>query len=216
MSTDLDPAIADSRRQRPKRPRAGRGWWALAAASVVVGSVLGVTATYLARPTPPHATSSQIITSTGGTFTKGSGHAAPAWALPELRNPKATVSLAQFKGHPLVVNFWASWCPPCRKEMPALAAAARRLAGRVDFVGVDTNDQRGAALAFAAKTGVGYPLAFDRYASAANNYAVYGLPTTFFLSPQGNVLGLQTGGMTAARLAQLVKQTFGISESNSR
>ncbi|MHB1927880.1 MAG: TlpA family protein disulfide reductase [Acidimicrobiales bacterium] len=193
------------------RRRAGKRWWGLAAAAVVVGSLTGVTASYLARPSATlHATSNQIITSTGGVFHKEAGQAAPAWSLPNLRNPSAAVALAQFKGHPVVVNFWASWCPPCRKEMPALAVTARRLAGKVDFVGVDTNDTRGAAISFASKTGVAYPLAFDPHGKTAGNYGVYGLPTTFFVSAQGKLLGRQVGGMTERRLAQLIKESFGV------
>ncbi|MDA8392496.1 MAG: TlpA disulfide reductase family protein [Actinomycetota bacterium] len=193
----------------PVRWRAGKRWWALAAAAVVVGSLTGVTASYLARPsTTLHATSNKIITSTGGVFTKETGQVAPVWSLPDLRNPSTAVALAQFKGHPVVVNFWASWCPPCRKEMPALEATARRLAGKVDFVGVDTNDKRSAALSFAAKTGVSYPLVFDPRSKVGGNYGVYGLPTTFFVSAQGKLLGRQVGGMTEQRLAQLINQTF--------
>ncbi|MCU4185742.1 TlpA family protein disulfide reductase [Acidiferrimicrobium sp. IK] len=203
--TDENP-LASS----PLRRRAGKRWWGVAAAAVIAGSLAGVGVTRLARPSDTlHATSNQIITSTGGVFDKGNGQTAPAWSLPSLRAPANTVALSQFHGTPLVINFWASWCPPCRKEMPALAATGRRLTGKVDFVGVDTNDQHGAALSFAAKTGVAYPLAFDPHATAAGNYAVYGLPTTFFVSADGKILGRQVGGMTEERLAQLITQNFG-------
>lgn len=189
--------------------RAGKGWWALGAAAVVAGVAVGVTASALAKQaTTPHATSNQVITSTGGVFHRTSG-TAPAWSLPSLRDPSATVALTQFRGRPLVINFWASWCPPCRKEMPALAATARAVGANVAFVGIDTNDQRSAALAFAAKTGVRYPLAFDPHSTAAGNYGVYGLPTTFFISAQGRLVGEQVGGMTGTRLRQLLDEAFG-------
>ncbi len=55
---------------------------------------------------------------------------APAFELPSLTDPERTVSLAQFKGTPVVLNFWASWCVPCRKEMPAFQAVSQRVAGR--------------------------------------------------------------------------------------
>lgn len=211
----LDPRGPDgpadaTKTPTPARRRAGKGWWGLAVVAAVAGSATGITASYLAKQsTTPHATSNQVITSTGGTFHRASGPA-PGWTLPSLRDTSAHVTLAQFKGRPVVINFWASWCPPCRKEMPALAATARRVGANVAFVGIDTNDERGAALAFAAKTGVAYPLAFDPHATAGGNYGVYGLPTTFFVSAKGDLVGEQVGGMTSVRLSQLLKQTFGL------
>ncbi len=189
---------------RQARSRATRAWWALAFAAVLAGSLAGVSAARLARP----HTATISVTSPGalfppsGGFDKEPGRPAPSWSLPDLRHPGDVVSLAGFAGRPVVVNFWASWCPPCRKEMPALAVAARRLAGKVDFVGVDTNDSRPAVIAFAAKTGVAYPLGLVPY-------GVYGLPATFFVSAQGRLLGRQVGAMTNGRLDQLLNAMFG-------
>ena len=211
MSTSATAAPPDTSPAPPRRKRAPRRWWIVAAATTLAGAVGGIGISQIVKASNTlHATSNQIFTSTGGVFDKESGQPAPSWSLPSLRDPSATVSVSQFAGKPVVLNFWASWCPPCRKEMPALAATARRLHGRVDFVGIDTNDQHGAALSFASQTGVKYPLAFDPHASAANNYGVYGLPTTFFISAQGKLLGRQVGGMTAQRLDQLIQQTFSI------
>lgn len=203
-ATDTSPAPTP-------RERAPRRWWIVAVVATLAGVLGGIGITQIVRASNTlHATSNQIFTSTGGIFDKENGQAAPSWSLPGLRDPSATVTLSQFAGKPVVLNFWASWCPPCRKEMPALAATARRLQGNVAFVGIDTNDQHGAALSFASQTGVKYPLAFDPHASAANNYGVYGLPTTFFISAQGKLLGRQVGGMTAQRLDQLIQQNFGV------
>jgi hypothetical protein len=91
--------------------------------------------------------------------------------------------------------------------MPALAQVARELKGKVDFVGLDTQDQRGAGLAFAKSTHVHYPLAFDT-AQVWSSYGVYGLPTTFFISPSGQILGKQVGGLTRSRLLALIHQVF--------
>ncbi|MHB1519075.1 MAG: TlpA family protein disulfide reductase [Acidimicrobiales bacterium] len=211
MSTSAAAAPPDTSPAPPRRKRAPRRWWIVAAAATLAGALGGIGISQIVKASNTlHATSNQIFTSTGGVFDKGNGQPAPSWSLPSLRDPAATVSLSQFAGKPVVLNFWASWCPPCRKEMPALAATARRLQGSVAFVGIDTNDQRGAALSFASQTGVKYPLGFDPHASAANDYGVYGLPTTFFISAQGKLLGRQVGGMTAQRLDQLIQQTFSI------
>ena len=211
VSTSAAAAPPDTSPAPPRRKRAPRRWWIVAAAATLAGALGGIGISQIVKASNTlHATSNQIFTSTGGVFDKGNGQPAPSWSLPSLRDPAATVSLSQFAGKPVVLNFWASWCPPCRKEMPALAATARRLQGSVAFVGIDTNDQRGAALSFASQTGVKYPLGFDPHASAANDYGVYGLPTTFFISAQGKLLGRQVGGMTAQRLDQLIEQTFSI------
>jgi hypothetical protein len=91
--------------------------------------------------------------------------------------------------------------------MPVLAHVAHQLAGKVDFVGLDTQDERSAGLAFAKSTNVHYPLAFDT-AQVWSSYGVYGLPTTFFISTDGHILGKQVGGLTKSRLLALIHQVF--------
>ncbi len=93
--------------------------------------------------------------------------------------------------------------------MPALERAARALAGRVSFVGLDTQDERGAGLAFARRMGVTYPLATDN-AQVYASYGVSGLPTTFFVSAGGTLVGRQLGGITQAGLDRFVRQVFGV------
>jgi len=190
---------------RPGRP--GRRWWLLALATAVAGAALGVVIATAARPSGPDATSEQVLP--GGYFARLHGPKAPPWQLPSLSRRSTTVSLAQFRGRPLVVNFWASWCPPCRKEMPALEKAARQLSGHVGFAGLDTQDDPGAGLAFARRMGVTYPLATDN-AQVYGSYGVSGLPTTFFVSADGTIVGRQVGGMTEAGLMALVHGVFSV------
>lgn len=197
--------------EQPVGTRAGWRWWTVAAVAVAAGTLSGISASCLARPsTAASGPASGPTAGPAGVFDKGTATPAPGWSLPDLRNPSGVVSLAQFAGRPVVINFWASWCPPCRKEMPALASQARQLTGRVAFVGVDTSDQRGPAVAFAAQSGVTYPLAFDPRAGVADRYGSYGLPTTIFVSAAGQIVGRQVGGMTSTRLAQLLEQTFDV------
>jgi thiol-disulfide isomerase/thioredoxin len=153
--------------------------------------------------------SSSVLNFGGGTFSRVKDTMAPSFQLVDLRQPRRTISLEKFHGHFLIVNFWASWCPPCRKEMPALARAAHQLGDKVDFVGLDYLDERDAALAFAKNTKVRYPLAFVS-AQVWASYGGYGLPTTFFVSPDGHILGRQVGGLTKARLLSLVHQVFNV------
>lgn len=187
-----------------------RKWWIIMAVSIILGLTSGATITnVIANSRKIRADSSQIITSTGGVFTGlGDSTSAPAWSLPSLRESTKQISLAHFEGKPLVLNFWASWCTPCRKEMPAMEQVARQNRGKVVFVGIDNADQRGSALAFLAKTGVTYSVAFDPHASVASSYGVYGLPTTFFISSSGKMVGRQVGGLTRQTLGQIIKQVF--------
>jgi cytochrome c biogenesis protein CcmG, thiol:disulfide interchange protein DsbE len=198
-------APAPSKRAWPGRAR--RRWWLLAAAATVLGGFLGVVIATAARPSQPDLASAPPLP--GGYFSREHGQQAPSWQLPDLSRPSQTISPAQFRGRPLVINFWASWCPPCRQEMPVLERAARQLRGRVSFAGLDTQDEQGAALAFARQTGVTYPLAIDN-AQVYASYGVAGLPVTFFVTADGAVVGRQIGGMTQSGLDTLVREVFGI------
>jgi len=113
-------------------------------------------------------------------------------------------------GRPLVVNFWASWCAPCRKEMPVLQAAAQQLRGRVDFLGVDYLDQAGPARRLAAETGVTYRLAADPRGRAGTKLGVTGLPTTLFIDTGGVLAGRKVGELDARRLREAIHGYLGV------
>ena len=114
------------------------------------------------------------------------------------------VSLSQFRGRPVVLNFWASWCVPCRREMPAFEAAHRRLGSRVVFLGVNHQDALRAALKFLTETGVTYPSGYDPDGGVARKYGLFGLPTTIFVSPDGKVVARRTGETTADELQRKI------------
>jgi cytochrome oxidase Cu insertion factor (SCO1/SenC/PrrC family)/thiol-disulfide isomerase/thioredoxin len=107
--------------------------------------------------------------------------------------------LRSLRGHPVVLNEWASWCPPCRIEMPFLAAAASRYAGRVDFVGLNVRDQAPAARRFLAQHPLGYPSFADPDGTAAARLGPsVGLPTTVFLDASGKVVSVHMGQYSSA------------------
>ncbi|MGO9657282.1 MAG: TlpA family protein disulfide reductase [Acidimicrobiales bacterium] len=136
---------------------------------------------------------------------------APNFSLPELARPARRMSLADFRGKPLVINFWASWCYPCQTEMPLLEAAFRSERGAVQFLGIDTNDTRSAALRFLQRVHVTYPsLVLSHPASpVVTSYGLIGLPITFFISPKGTVMGRHIGPMNAATLHAALELAFG-------
>lgn len=141
------------------------------------------------------------------------GRPAPAFALPGLQRPADVVSLGSFRGRPLVINFWSSWCIPCRTEMPLLETAFRNGGGKVAFVGIDTNDTAGAADAFAAQVHVTYPLASDPHSDISVLYGLVGLPITVFISPSGKILGRHFGQLDAGTLRADLRAAFGVETS---
>ncbi len=133
---------------------------------------------------------------------------APAFALPSLTNSPATISLASLRGRPLVINFWASWCVPCRTEMPLLEKAFRAEHGRVQFLGIDSNDTPGAARAFLKQIGVTYPAVSDGGGSVAIRYGLFGLPTTVFISASGAIVGRSIGELHPNSLPTALREAF--------
>jgi len=112
------------------------------------------------------------------------------------------VSSASLGGRPVVVTFFASWCPPCRDELPALARFAASHRG-VAFVGVDVADDQAAGRALVRQAGVGFPVGSDPdYSVAAGVFHVRGLPSTALLSPKGVVVRQLAGPVRPDRLAR--------------
>ena len=122
--------------------------------------------------------------------------AAPAFSLPVLGHSGQHVSLGQFSGRPLIVNFFASWCEPCKTETPLLAKFYRAEKGQVAIVGLDENDVLGNALSFTHADGVTYPVGWDPGGAAATAYGVNALPQTFFLNARHQVVDRVFGAVT--------------------
>ena len=120
------------------------------------------------------------------------------------------MSLRALRGKPVVVNFWASWCVPCRKEMPAFAAVHASLGDKVAFVGVNNKDFRDSAIKFMEQTGVRYPSGFDPQGGVAARYGVVGMPVTVFISEDGTVLETRTGELIGDELEQTINRLFGV------
>ena len=101
---------------------------------------------------------------------------------------RSTLKMEDFRGKGVVVNFWASWCVPCRDEAPLLARLAREYSGRgVAFVGISLWDAESDALGFMTQYGIDYPSGTDLGGRIAIEYGVTGLPETYFVRPDGSV-----------------------------
>lgn len=125
---------------------------------------------------------------------------APGFTLDSLTAPGQHITLSQYRGKPLVVNFWASWCGPCQQETPLLASWYSQQHGHVIVVGLDENDSAASAVKFATAKGVKYPIGVDPQLAAADAYGVTGLPQTFFLNAQHRIVDHVLGAVTRADL----------------
>ncbi len=184
---DPPPPVAPTRRR-----------WKVWVAVGVASAVLGVLALVLANAGSDTAPS----TSTSG------GDPAPTFRLPDLRHQSEEVSLEQFRGRPVVLNFWASWCVPCRKEMPGLQEVSEEVHDRIAFVGVNHQDTRGEALKFLEETGVRFPAGYDPEGKTAIDFGLYGMPTTIFVSPDGRILERHRGEISKSELKRNIELLF--------
>lgn len=121
---------------------------------------------------------------------------APSLAGEQVIEGAPEVSDEILSGKVAVVNFWGSWCGPCRKEEPILEAAHSRLGGDVVFVGVNTRrDQRAAAIAFLEEFDVSYPSVYDPSSQIAHRWGVRVMPATFILDKQGRIAAQVIGAV---------------------
>ena len=114
---------------------------------------------------------------------------APNFTLPR-RNAGGPLQLASLRGKAVVLNFWASWCIPCKQEAPQLQSASQRWGGRgVVVVGIDSQDFSGDARRFMRKYSVTYPVVRDGSGKIVGRYGVDGFPETFFVDRRGRIVG---------------------------
>jgi thiol-disulfide isomerase/thioredoxin len=135
---------------------------------------------------------------------------------PASGNPKApnvqltmfdgtTRSLDEWKGRPLVLNFWGAWCPPCIVEMPILEESFQVNSETIAFLGIDTQDSRRKALEIIETTGVTYEMAEDPDAAHFNAFEVFAMPTTFFIDSDGFVFRKHSGPIDAGQLTEAIE-----------
>lgn len=127
------------------------------------------------------------------------GDAAPDFTLPTLDGE--TISLSEFRGRPTVVNFWASWCNPCREEFPLLAAALEEYANEdLAVVGVTYQDIDSDSRAFVEEMDAVWPQAVDDGGATAQSYGVRAIPLTFFVDADGLIADRVIGFSSKAAL----------------
>ena len=131
------------------------------------------------------------------------GDPAPAFEA-ELLDGSGTLALEDLQGKPVVVNFWASWCIPCKDEAPMLKEAHQRYGDRIAFVGVDIRDARVDAIEFADRYGLDYQHVRDEDLAIYDRFGLTGQPETFFIDENGVIIEHVPGPLFRETLFQLL------------
>jgi cytochrome c biogenesis protein CcmG, thiol:disulfide interchange protein DsbE len=145
---------------------------------------------------------------------RGETPPAPGFTLDRLDRP-GKLSLASYRGRPVIINFWASWCIPCKEEAPLLESVWKQYRGRgLVVLGVDINDVRGEARRFARENRMSYPLVYDGPGETTTDYGLTGVPETFFVARSGRLVcdRLQAGVHLEAnkeRFEECVQEVLG-------
>ena len=117
-----------------------------------------------------------------------------------------TASIGDFAGQPVVVNFWASWCAPCIREMPTFEDVHQELGDEVVFVGLNVNDRERDALRLIDETGVTYLMGVDPAGDLPEAFGGIGMPTTAFVTADGMIAHVHTGELDRAGLTQSIEE----------
>ena len=131
------------------------------------------------------------------------GSAAPDFTAAYLDDP-GRFDLSALRGKPVLLNFWASWCPPCKDEAPLLDDAYARYSDDVEFVGIDIRDARDDAIEFVESYGISYPQVRDEALRIYSQYGLTGQPESFFIDQDGIVVQHVKGPLREAVLYQFL------------
>lgn len=200
--------------ERPQRRREYRGPLSTLGAAALIVFAVGLLLWYFQfRPPEPSAAHDRAygivdlpaeLAAPGERPAAREGKLAPDFLLPALQGD--TVRLSDFRGRWVVLNFWASWCGPCRSETPELQLLFERDADRVVVLGVSLQETADAARRFVHEFAVTYPIALDRDGSVAQGFGVSALPVTFLIDPDGRIVDTVRGQVSADRLAAWAKE----------
>lgn len=134
------------------------------------------------------------------------GLLAPAFQLKDLSGK--TVALESLRGKPVFLNFWATWCPPCRAEMPDLNTMYQKYGDRMHFLAVNVGESAKPVREFLTANDLTFPVVLDQSSSAAGTYRINGIPTSLVLDSKGIIRGKQVGMLTAVQMESLIAKAL--------
>ncbi len=188
-----------------RRPRR-RGWLVILAGVLTVGVVAGVLVAVLGDGSESGGTTRPgSVTGAGAEV----GSPAPDFQLPAL-DGRGDVKLSDFRGRPVILNFWASWCNPCRQEFPLLKHAIRdHRADRLAVVGVTYQDIASDSRSFVKQRDATWPQGVDQNGAVAKAFGVRAIPQSFFIRPDGTIAARVFGITTESALADPLAKVLG-------
>lgn len=187
-----EPLSAESEHADPIKKSVIRTRVIPAIAGLLVLGLLGVIALAVFAPESLRRDTRQQV---GNAVVFDDPQPAQDFKLPAIKGDE-TYTLADFKGKTVLLNFWASWCGPCKEEIPVLTTVARQLGPDTLIVGVDTLDEKDAALEMMAEFDVNYMVLNDNDSegtSAAVNYGIVGVPESYLINAEGELVAMQRG-----------------------
>lgn len=138
-------------------------------------------------------------------------HLAPDFTV--YKQDGTAVKLSDFRGKSVVVNFWASWCGPCKSEMPDFDAKCKEYAGEIEFLMINVTDGDretvDSASAFIAGQGYTFPVYYDTTLQASMSYGAYSIPATFFIDENGYLVANATGALSESNLQKGIDMIYG-------
>ena len=140
----------------------------------------------------PHAIPSVLV-----------GQNAPNFTLQTL-NQSSTMTAEQFKNQPIIINFWSSWCEPCRAEHALLQQSAAQNGDKIQFIGIIYQDKAKQIRQFLKTHTSSYPQLLDPHSNTAIDYGVAGVPETFFINTKGKIMHKQAGPLTSTILHEQI------------
>lgn len=167
--------------------------WASLTASCVTATALMVNSSWAQHIHPAPQSAAPVI-----------GAAAIPFELKTLEGKSA--GLETFRGKPLVINFFASWCDPCREEMPLINELAAKAGGSYQVLGIAVEDTRAAVIEYAKEAKLVFPIALDLNSTVKRGYRIFGPPATFFVDGQGIIRDVVLGPITSDRVKEAVRK----------
>jgi peroxiredoxin len=135
------------------------------------------------------------------------GQTAPDFTLPLVNGETDALTLTDLQGRPVVLSFWTTWCPYCRRQTPVLVAGYQQRPDKgIQFIGIDVKDDRSKVASYIDEQDIPYPIVLDEKGEIAKEYEVKGFPTTYFLDSEGRIVAVKVGALTAEQLENYLQK----------